>query len=567
MQSTPAPKRRSRSGCTECRQRHRKCDELKPACTACQRAGKPCTYTLRLSWGGRPFSKSRFGDCMKKDPGLVQVPVFSSAGNTAFIYGSKSQPVASPVHEEDIQDGFPSVIDLEETPIDSSQTWLTQSSVAPYYPTGTGTYGGGLLAHSVHQQIFQNPFEFHWMPKPQRALLDHFMSCTTSAISCHPVIQNTYCRVLVPMAVQTPHLYHALLSLSATHRLSLGLNQSLSELDYLKFTSLRQLQDALSHPQRHLDEPVIATAITLCTSDLVSDGRSPGSWRSHLQGATAVIAEHLQNARDSETLSEAKSLLWRWYLSIESVALLSGNLVVSTGSRTALQMRRLITSDGIDDLTGFSSSLIPIFKDINLLAIESGLVTDDTPNYNTDNHMESHTRIPNSLIRERCYRLIESVRSMLACHEPKFKPTIDASLSTLHRIDFAAVDETFHHVALLQLYRRILDLPSSDSLVQDSVKRIIQRVSKIHFLDEPCPGVAVLVPLFTAGCEASNDVDREDIKFLLTKFECRYGMGNAKSCRNFLIDLWAMRDVNGDSEGRVRWDKVMVEKGLDILPY
>ena len=75
-----AQKRRSRSGCTECRQRHRKCDEKKPACTGCERAGKQCTYTMRLSWGGRPFSKSRFGECMKSDPSLVQLPVVSSSG-------------------------------------------------------------------------------------------------------------------------------------------------------------------------------------------------------------------------------------------------------------------------------------------------------------------------------------------------------------------------------------------------------------------------------------------------------------------------------------------------------
>lgn len=78
-----AQKRRSRSGCTECRQRHRKCDEKKPACTGCERAGKQCTYTMRLSWGGRPFSKSRFGECMKSDPSLVQLPVVSSSGKSS----------------------------------------------------------------------------------------------------------------------------------------------------------------------------------------------------------------------------------------------------------------------------------------------------------------------------------------------------------------------------------------------------------------------------------------------------------------------------------------------------
>ncbi|KAF3480930.1 uncharacterized protein GIQ15_06277 [Arthroderma uncinatum] len=527
---TDVQKRRSRSGCTECRQRHRKCDERKPACTGCERAGKQCTYTLRLSWGGRPFSKSRFGECMKSDPSLVQLPVVSSSVDIDVKDASLVSPPLSSASDDSLD------------------------------------VGGRLVKYSPSSDIRPNPFEFSWLPKQQRNLLDHFMSCTTLSMSCHSPIQDMFCRVLVPMAMQTPHLLGALLSLAATHRLTLGMDQSMSELNFLKLTSLRQLQEALAKPGGNMDEAIVATTLTLCHADFVSDGRSPGSWRSHLQGTTAIIAAYLQNSKAGpDSLTSTMSLLWRWYLSIETVALLTGNLVMPNDSRALLQMRKLISDDGIDDLAGFSSSLGPIFKDINRLAIEADLVLKQEDE-NTPMDTNPRERLPPSIL-DKSYKLINTINSKLGSQEPRFRPTIDASISSMHRVDFTIVDEAFHHVALVQLYRRVLNLPSTDPMVQDSVKHIVDRVSKVRFLGEPCPGIAVLQPLFTAGCEASTVQDRDSINALLLSFENRYGMGNARNCRSFLQDLWAMRDNNGDVGGMIRWDKVMVEKGLDILPY
>lgn len=52
---------------------HRKCDEKKPSCAACVRGKKTCSYGLKLSWGGRPFGKSRFGKCINESGNLKKV--------------------------------------------------------------------------------------------------------------------------------------------------------------------------------------------------------------------------------------------------------------------------------------------------------------------------------------------------------------------------------------------------------------------------------------------------------------------------------------------------------------
>ncbi|EGE86801.2 C6 finger domain-containing protein [Blastomyces dermatitidis ATCC 18188] len=524
-------KRRSRSGCTECRRRHRKCDETRPSCSSCRITGRECSYEVRLLWGGRPFRKSRFGDCLSQDPNLTRVPVSTSSdfSGRAFVYGSGCESSGQLSHPK--------------------ATILTHSET------------------TAGNQIIRNPDLLSWLHPTYRSLLDHFISSTTRALSCHKVVQQDFCAVLVPMALQTPYLLVALLSLAATHRVSLGIEQNLTELDLLSTTSLNQLQNVLSQPNFHLDDATIATTLTLCFTEIVSDGRSPGSWRLHLQGAAAMISEHLKTVKvPLDSLPSATSLLWRWYFSMETVSLLCGNLSVPPSSRAGLLIQDIFEHDEIDDLAGFPSSLVPIFKNINRLTMESGYTQNQPGNINATSTTQPSQ--PSNSIIDRCHQIINEINIMLLTAKvPRFRPNVDSTLTSVHRSDFTALDETYHHAALLQLYRRVLNLPSSNLLVQSSVGQIIRRISSMHFLDEACPGVAVLQPLFSAGCEAYQEADRENIRILLCRMGLRYGMGNVRSALGFLEDLWYMRDANSDSEGRVRWDKVMVEKGLDLLAY
>ncbi|KLJ05323.1 hypothetical protein EMPG_11195 [Blastomyces silverae] len=536
-------KRRSRSGCTECRRRHRKCDETRPSCSSCRRTGKECSYEVRLSWGGRPFCKSRFGDCLRQDPSLTQVPVSTSSdlSGRPFVYRSGCEQLGQLSHPK-----APILTHLDEE--------------ARKLDIGSETLAGN--------QIIRNPDLLGWLHSTYRSLLDHFISSTTRALSCHKVVQQDFCAVLVPMALQTPYLLVALLNLAATHRVSLGIEQNLTELDLLSSTSLNQLQSVLSQPNFHLDDAMIATTLTLCFTEIVSHGRSPGSWRLHLQGAAAMISEHLKTVKvPLDSLPSATSLLWRWYFSMETVSLLCGNLSVPPSSRAGLLIQDIFEHDEIDDLAGFPSSLVPIFKNINRLTMESAYAQNQPGNIINAPSTTQPSQPSNSII-DRCHQIINEVNVMLAtAKEPRFRPNVDSTLTSVHRSDFTALDETYHHVALLQLYRRVLNLPSSNPLVQGSVYQIIRRISSMHFLDEACPGVAVLQPLFSAGCEAYQEVDRGNIRILLRRMGLRYGMGNVRSALGFLEELWHMRDANSDSEGRVRWDKVMVEKGLDLLAY
>lgn len=393
-------------------------------------------------------------------------------------------------------------------------------------------------------QLIRNPNELPTLSEHYRFLLKHFAVRTSHSLSCHPLIQHNFCEVLVPMALQTPHLLAALLGLTATHCASIGLKQSQAQIDFLHLTSLKRLQAVLSQPSNCVDDAVVATILTLCTSDIISCGQSHGSWRLHLQGAAAVIGNHWPRPEESpNSHASATSLLWRWFLSLEALSFLSGKSIAAPESQGTTQFQSLPYRAAIDDFAGFSHSLTPIFREINRLAIEADL--------------EQGHGVGLSSVRERCSQIVTNIDFMLASKEPKFPPDVDASLPPSYRTDFLTLNEAYHHVALLQLYSRILSLPSSNPLVQASVQQIIKLVSSMNFLHKPCPGVAVLQPIFMAGCETCQPADRDAIRFLLTKLDMFYGMGNVKRAKEFLEDLWILRAKSGDFEGNIRWDKVM----------
>lgn len=47
--------KRSRNGCHNCKRLKIKCNEGKPTCSYCIKAGIKCDYSIKLTWGGRPY--------------------------------------------------------------------------------------------------------------------------------------------------------------------------------------------------------------------------------------------------------------------------------------------------------------------------------------------------------------------------------------------------------------------------------------------------------------------------------------------------------------------------------
>ncbi|CZR65217.1 uncharacterized protein PAC_15117 [Phialocephala subalpina] len=513
--------RRSRSGCHECRRRHR-------------------SYAVRLSWGGRPFKKSVFGKCL--DGQVDKIPSDSSTRNrgaSSFVYGSASPLGAanrkqihtskSPsCHNDHVESGSESMYNRHSLPDASSSC----------------DYRGYLQHYGVNGTVQSPSTSPSWIPPVYMALLDHFLVKMTRSLSCHDGIQKDLCSMILPMALETSHLFAAVLLVSANHRVSLGLEQSLVQIEHLRTTSLTQLRESLAVGSLVAQEATMVTTLMLCLSEMVSGGNNLELWRVHLHGARAILGSDGSAKKRDATWD----LLKRFYMSIECIASSCGMLTKDV----FLICNEPSDEHYIDDLTGFSTTLLPIFEEINNLT--------KTP-VSTDRVCFT------SFTRETCKILVDKVEDMLSHHELKFAPGLENMLSPLERFDFFVLDEAYHHMALLHLYFRACGI--FEQRIQRSVSAIISCINQMSFIDGPCPGAAVLPPLFIAGRHASNTDDRQSIMSLLHKSEMFFGMGNVKSARNTLKQLWTSRDclVQEEEDGEnasKKWQNIICKHHISF---
>jgi len=131
--------------------------------------------------------------------------------------------------------------------------------------------------------------------------------------------------------------------------------------------------------------------------------------------------------------------------------------------------------------------------------------------------------------------------------------------------DFFTLSKAYHNAALLHLYRRVLKIPSSSGVVQDLVKDTLTLVASLHMLHEPCPAIAQLFPLFSAGCEVNDPADRQHVTVLLESMREFYKLLNVQQALEFLLEFWAYRDRNMDEEGHLQWDQFLRKLLFHIL--
>lgn len=416
---------------------------------------------------------------------------------------------------------------------------------------------GNLFAQ--FRQIPRNPDQLSGLAPNCRELLDYFAIKVTRAFSLHTAVQSRFCSTYIPMALAAPtgsHLLAAMLSLSAIHRKHAGVDQSDDLVAYLRYQSVKRLKLPVIGQNRAADDVAMATTLMLCLSEIMSGGERPNSWRLHLQGTAAIQRQMDEVDKDNPNAVETpiRSFLRRWSVALEVLALLCGAPMSPSDVQFILHVAK---PDGgehyIDEFHGFTTKLVPAFGEINLMSIELG-----------SNNSTGPEPIASPEIRKRCFALVKCIESMINEKGYKFHPVIQSSITESDRSSFIFLNEAYHHVALLQIYVRILNLPAYAPIVQLSVKRTIYCISNMNLSHEACPAVAILQPVFTAGCEACEVSDRESIVEYMGMLESAYGMGNVSVARAFLKELWVQRDLRQERNVRLRWDEFMRELALFV---
>ena len=120
--------------------------------------------------------------------------------------------------------------------------------------------------------------------------------------------------------------------------------------------------------------------------------------------------------------------------------------------------------------------------------------------------------------------------------------------------------EAHKQASFVYLYRSLLSLPRSDQKVQTPTKQTLQACLRVVIFSGP---MATLVwPLFTAACEAVEDVDRNVARTVFRHLETRQGMNNIVTAWEVCEEIWRRSD-GGQKE--VQWRDVAQSMEKEIL--
>ncbi|CAM1503632.1 Fc.00g012230.m01.CDS01 [Cosmosporella sp. VM-42] len=549
--------RRSRTGCHNCRRLHRKCDETKPSCSGCLASQKQCVYGMRISWGGRPFKKSAFGQCLNQTATVVSIPAESYAG--ASLSGISP---ACPIDTDSLDKSFVYGIDVSFRPSEAPRSGalpdLETDRAAPQGPVRTSP-----TLPPVARGIIQNPSQLSQLSSSHRVLLDHFLHTVTRSFSLHVATHHGFCTTYLPMALDSSTaLLPTILEAAALHRRSLGLPQDERELVALRHASIRQFKVPTIGQDDATDDQAVATALMLCLCDILAGGEMTNSWKLHLQGAAAMLRQACEGHQDGseKQTSITRNFLWRWCESLEVLSLLGPT------SNPEGQIVNDEDSDYIDEFHGFSRGLIHVIQEVKLLLMERRSLQELWANLEGQSLQDCLGKL-SYVMEERSRLAIRKVKSSLSRNSYTFHPSIQSFISPKIQSDFISIDRAFHHGILLNIYQRVQDLPLNHPNIEESVEAILMNLSQMELRDEACPGVAMLQPLFDAGCGSSRQDHRVRVLELMDSLEKCYGMGNVSRARTFLQEYWLEWDHQRGQGFDLQWDSFIEQKGWELSLY
>lgn len=323
------------------------------------------------------------------------------------------------------------------------------------------------------------------IPLSHRFILDHFISSTSIFLSSHKSFYHRIQKQIIPMALQTPFLFSAVLALACRSALTQGI-RSIEGTDtnmlipYFCSDSTRGLRRALSSP--HDREALIATSLLLCLGEIYEGGKHP-SWSVHLEGARNLLAAQ-DSQIGSSTRNPSPSLLLLRHL-FQGITV---QAALQSDSVPYYDWLSLSSEAGegtfVDEYLGFDTGLIPIFKAI-------GQAVHDP-------------RRSGALEGECLLRKLDDIINHSQHHPPRLRPNIQSDTLGTDLNQFSLSNTAYQHAARIHIYRRLLNEPSDSPDIQASVQVILSCVQQMVSGEGLRPWITMVMPIFVAGCEAQD---------------------------------------------------------------
>lgn len=298
------------------------------------------------------------------------------------------------------------------------------------------------------------------------------------------------------------------------------------------FPSLRK---ALDDPSGQISNSNLATAIMLASLQILNPNTFGGAvpWQQHLHVARQMIVAR-GGATSVHRKDKVSYFLNRWFAYLDVLGSLSGGCKdkpLFSGNYWANDTPGEDQDYQIDCLLGFTSRCVSILAKIAELARKCDSERIDSVG-NIRRHwqpsldiIQQAEKLKNDLTEARQHRY-------QGCPHRRASTQIEDSS---YAVELVTTNEAFHHAGYIHVNRRILGRPSTDIEVQFAVREIVSALYKVRKggTAEGC----LLFPMFTAGCDAQDAMQRGKIMERLQRME-GLGMSQVKKARVMMEKVW-----------------------------
>ncbi len=403
-------------------------------------------------------------------------------------------------------------------------------------PSNTGLHGYGDVVSS--------------MDSHQRSFLTYFLEEASAAISCHESIKFDTCRAIMSAGSLNPCLLYSALAFSAMHKASLMKESSHSrELEVhilaLQSTTLSTLQSELQRGARSDHGIILATALMLATSDLRYNQKL-GAWRVHFESMRQLIGPDI-SGKGFQSKDEAFSrfvqgrfMIMEFLLSLPPICARRQRLHLSQDHQVLLPT---VGSIGIiNGVMACCTDLLEVFRWITTLM-------DQQTWHQNSNSSQTSSR---DYLLDTAASLVSIVREMMArdrLKPPIVSPDLSRWLTESQLNEYHVCNTVAQHLALICIYRHLLEIERSSTRVKESVHSIIRLADGLPKHCGLSPAIGLTTSLFVAGCAAENE-HRDQISALLEVQYHTTRSRNTYRALQVLQKVWILGSVMDDGESQ-----------------
>ena len=351
----------------------------------------------------------------------------------------------------------------------------------------------------------------------------YFINYASKILVTHDCSSNPFRTVLPRLALEDDNLLSLILAYAACHRARLlnhpePINRIAAWVTRL-FPTFRQ---ALASG-RPVSETLFGTCVMLAsfTQSFPWAFDAPITWPQHLSMARQMCASVTD--RPGGPQSKAAFFFLRWFAYLDTFGSCSANVYDGSYEVWSRDLLPGGNDPSMRCLTGCTTPSLVLLSRAAELAKRCERERSTTGQTSLEIVLASQ--------QLRCNLELASLEVPYKEYDCGSCVTMTAAADT-----FRAVNGALCHAALIVLHRRVYSLPSSSPLVQASVGGILASLTRYEgqaHIDIP----DVILPLFLAGCESQQLLQREEVLRLLERIGDA-GMSQITRVRALLLRIW-----------------------------